>query len=145
MESLETNESKEYEISFLTREESETAELRSLIGSKGAEITFEGTVRKIALAYPIKRSLEAFFGFFHVRSSPDQVRAVDEALRMHPAVLRHLIITPPFVRLKPKGPSVPRLSREAPRRAVRGETTARPAVSPLSNEALEKKIEEILQ
>lgn len=136
----ETNK-KDYEISFLCKEEGGPDELRKFIIRSGGEVLLEGPVERIALAYKIKKEAAAYFGYFHFSMEPAAVKAMESDLNTSAFVLRYLIITPPFVKPKPRGTGRPKAQgapvQAAEKKPVEG--------LPLSNEALEKKIEEILQ
>jgi ribosomal protein S6 len=136
---------KDYEIGFLSREEGGPDELRKFIIRSGGEILLEGPVERIALAYKIEKELSAYFGYFHFSMDPAAVKAMEIDLNTAPFVLRYLIITPPFVKTKPRG--VGRPKAKALPTPDSTPTERKPAVEslPLSNEALERKIEEILQ
>lgn len=133
---------KDYEISFLCREEKGPEEVLRLVKRSGGEVATEGPVERIALAYKIEKESSAYFGFFHFSFSPSDMKALEHDLTTSPAVLRYLIITPPFVKAKSKGTGKPR--PQAPTSDFAPEKKQVPTL-PLSNEALEKKIEEILQ
>ena len=146
---MESNEKdkKEYELGFLLKEEAGGGEIAELVSSLGGEIFTEGPVNRLALAYPIAKATEAFFGFLQFTMTPDQAKPLTEAMQFKANVLRHLLMTPPPMRGKktrearePKEPH----ETDRPQRSY----SARPAEgrpAALSNEALEKKIEEILQ
>jgi ribosomal protein S6 len=93
------------------------------------------------LAYPIQKENYAFFGFTHFEGDPAAIGDLKNDLKLNPQVLRYLIITPPFVKKsawKKSGPSKSQLEETRP--------VPPPAEEPiLTNEALEKKIEEILK
>jgi ribosomal protein S6 len=133
-----TDETKEYEIAFLVRDEKEAEEVLGIIARFGAEAVFHGPVEKISLAYPIKKETSAYFGYFHFALDPQKIASLAYELRMNPAIIRFLIVSPPFVKIKAK---IIQKTKRAPQPAV--ERKIEPL--PLSNEALEKKIEEILQ
>jgi len=131
---------KEYEIAFLLKAEESISEVVSALKQHEGEIGAEGTLRKVVLAYPIRKMNEAFFGYCHFRLLPERVSSLDHMLQVNPAVLRFLIITPPFA----KASSI--LSRPRQESYVRQTPSPAPAEPlPLSNEDLEKKIGEILQ
>ncbi|MBI2033914.1 MAG: 30S ribosomal protein S6 [Candidatus Liptonbacteria bacterium] len=126
---------KDYELSFLLGQEKDVEDVLKLLKHEDAEIIFEGTLKKIPLAYKIKKQSEAYFGYLHFRISKERVKSLEKNLLTTSTILRFLIVTPPFVRPKPEP------------RARQGAVVTPPAqVSvPLSNEALERKIEEILK
>ena len=132
---MEEVELKDYEISFLLGQEKDVEDVLKLLKREEAEIIFEGTLRKIPLAYKIKKQSEAYFGYLHFRMSKNKVKSLEKDFLTTSTVLRSLIITPPFVRPKPE-PRARQRTAPAPPAQVG---------VPLSNEALERKIEEILQ
>lgn len=132
---------KEYEISFLGQDEAGKDAVLNLLRREGGEVVLEGPVEKIALAYDIEKHSSAYFGYFHFRLSPDRLPALQNDLGTENAVLRFLIVTPPFAKTKPRSLGRPKTVSSS------GSAPAKPAPEslPLSNEALEKRIEEILQ
>ncbi len=133
-----TDEIKEYEIAFLARDEKEIGGILGIIARFGAETVFHGPVEKISLAYPIKKETSANFGYLHFTLDSQKIASLARELRMNPTIIRFLIVSPPFVKIKAK---IIQNIKRAPQPAV--ERKIEPL--PLSNEALEKKIEEILQ
>ena len=140
MEAMERDQ-KEYEIGFLGTEEKSAEAVLTALKQHKAEILLEGPVEKIALSYPIEKNTTANFGYIHFRTLPDEMAGLRRDLQAQPLIIRFLIVTPPF--LKPK----PRWETKARTKPVASATvTPEPPVNaPLSNEALEKKIEEILK
>ncbi|HVM77342.1 MAG TPA: 30S ribosomal protein S6 [Candidatus Paceibacterota bacterium] len=140
---------KEYEISLLLKNEADLANVLTLVGQHGGEISSETKARNLALAYEIKKHKEAVFAYCNFRAYPDDAKNLEHDLNSRTDVLRFMIIaSPPAAeKISPMGPGAPRRPRRAPRTAApTGDATAKPqAPRPLSNEALEKKIEEILQ
>lgn len=47
------------------------------------------------LAYAIKGSTEGCYVIYHYEVDPEKIREIDEAIRITPNVLRHLLIKPP--------------------------------------------------
>jgi ribosomal protein S6 len=142
-----TKDKKEYELSYLAKDESSAAEVSGLVRSLGGETTLERQVNKIALAYPVKKETQAFFGFLQFMFSPDQSKPLTDALGLKAGVLRYLLVTPPPMKGKKAREGRPEES-DRPRPAEgswQSRRTSEPKAAPLSNEALEKKIEEILQ
>lgn len=136
---MESQDTKEYEISFLIKEEKDVEEILRAIGRLGAEIVFQGPVEKISLLYPIKKETSAYFGYCHFSLIPEKLASLSQELRANQIIIRFLIVSPPFVKVKAR--SSPKIKSRGPQPIV--ERKKEP--SPLSNEALEKKIEEILQ
>lgn len=134
---MEAVDTKNYEVSFLSKTEGAAGDVMKLLRQHGAEVLEEGTLKKIGLAYAIEKETQAYFGFVYVKLPPQAVKSLEQDLRRSTFVLRFLIITLPAVAT----------SSEAPRprpQPVRLVTEAR-APAPLSNEAIERKIEEILK
>ncbi len=136
----EIRDKKSYEISFLAKNEGDVEQVLKTLKSAGGEITSEGPIAKINLAYPIKKQHSAYFGYFHFSAEPTGLEQLKNDLNINPAVLRFLIITPPLIRDKAK-PFVAAKRRLPSTPLV---TEKRPPL-PLSNEALEKQLKEILQ
>ncbi len=136
---MEQSDKKEYEIGYITSSEEGGKAVAKILTGMGAEVSFEAPLAKVALAYPIKKHASAYFGYSYFNATPDIISSVRDSLKMKPEVLRSLIMTPPTNKR-----NVAEESSAAPRvrPVVR---THEPRTAPLSNEALEKKIEEILK
>ena len=137
---------KEYEIAFLVESEADAAAVLTIVGQHGGEVSSELKTRNVALAYEIKKHKEAVFAYCNFRAYPTEAKNLEDDLNARQNVIRFMIIASPAAAEKPIG-SAPLMRH---RRPVRGTPTsegqAKPqAPRPLSNEALEKKIEEILQ
>ena len=112
---------------------------------RGAEILLEGPVEKIALAYAIRHQTSAYFGYMHFRVAPDAVRVISDDVKGHTTILRSLVVTPPLMKPKPRWEGS-KLRQRVPASAAPQQTPEAPkGPLPLSNEALEKQIEEILK
>lgn len=135
-------EKKDYEVSFLAREEKGGGEVLHLLTQSGAEVFLEGPLEHITLAYKIQKEPSAYFGYFHFRISPEGIKPLRESLGMKPFILRFLIVSPPLE--KPKSRWTPKERTKAPTETL-GEKKKQPETLPLSNEALERRIEEILK
>jgi ribosomal protein S6 len=149
METAELQDKKAYEVGFLAGEETGVDALKELIARLGGEVTLTGPMERILLAYTIKKQTQAHFGHLHFSLSPDKMPEMKDELRRMPAVLRSLIITPPFARReqRPMPPMGERRPMSAPRMATPIPQVApveKAPVGPMSNEALEKRIEEIM-
>lgn len=133
---------KEYEIAYLAKDDTGADLVRKAIAREGGEIFLENPAERISLAYKINKEAAAYFGYFHFRVSPEALPGLDHELKTNAGVLRFLVITPPFLKDKPRPALRP---RSAPLPADSGAAKVPPPPLPLSNEALERKIEEILQ
>ncbi len=143
MEQDTEKQSKKYELSFLSKEEGGKEVLLQWINRFGGEVVLEGPVENIVLSYPIEKQTSANFGFVHFNMAPDQAAELSKELKTAGIFLRFLVITPPSVKTnKPRASS----SKSGPAEALPVVSAERKPVSDtLSNEDLEKKIEEILQ
>ena len=133
---METENKKEYEISFLLDSAEAEKDFAATLGKLGAEVFFQKPATSMPLAYKIKRHSSAFFGYYHFRAMPEVILRIKETLNLAPNVLRFLIITPPV-----------KAMTEQTDRQARGVDKKSPAAAPrmLSNEALSEKLEEILK
>ena len=133
---------KQYEISFLAKEEADVKHGLDLLRRHGAEITLEGPVERITLAYPVSHETGAHFGYVHFAMAAGDLPSFTHDLRASRAFIRFLVVTPPFHKAAPRQAPRPRIREAAGAPAMPPE---RQSTLPLSNEALEKKIEEILK
>ncbi|MBI2604135.1 MAG: 30S ribosomal protein S6 [Candidatus Harrisonbacteria bacterium] len=148
LDDSQSDDTKEYELAFVLANE-EAAEVEKILAAHGASVTGKGPLAAVKLAYPLQKHASGYFGYCRFRAYPAEVKAVKDALAVQPNVLRSLLSTPP---VKSQG----RDSREVHLRAaqqkpiaevVAKETPPAAHVIPevLSNELLEKKLEEILK
>ncbi len=137
---------KNYEISFLVKSEDDIPGVVSFLSRHNAEAVTEPRAKKLALAYEIKGNKEAVFAYCHCRASGADVKNLERDFIMRHDVIRSLIISlsskkQEVVRrdIPERKPISPQYSA-APRPEMK---TSSPVI--LSNEALTKKIEEILK
>jgi len=141
--SKETKDKKRYELSFLIVNEEASRDVLRLVGQHKIDVVAEGQTRKINFAYKVGKFTGGYFGFLTVLSAPEDIKLLERDLNTTPAVLRSLIIALP---VKRQAAGTRAVAKEAPRPFTR-RPVRQPAAhpQPLSNEALERKIEEILQ
>jgi ribosomal protein S6 len=138
---------KEYEIGVLVRREEDLATVKSFMERHRAACAADFQAKKIALAYPIKKETDAFFAFCRFSAEPADVKQLERDLLTEPTVLRSLILVPfkmshrEAVGLSKKHSK----SRSHPASVATPAPSSAPFVQTLSNEALEKKIEEMLK
>ncbi len=136
---------KEYEIGVLVRKEDDLAHVRRFIEQHQGTIVADFQAKKIALAYPIEREEEAFFAFARFSTGPADVKQLEHDLRTENTVLRSLI-TIPFKMSRREAVGLSKKRNQAPARSASSASQpSAPFVPTLSNEALEKKIEEMLK
>jgi ribosomal protein S6 len=138
---MEETAKKDYEIAYLAKDENGADLVRQALVREGGEVFGENPAERIALAYKIGKESSAYFGWFHFRIAPEALSALQHELAVKSGIIRFLVVTPPFVKSKPK--FVPKPKPSAVPAAEAEPKSVFPA--PLSNEALERKIEEILQ
>ncbi|MFA5173373.1 MAG: 30S ribosomal protein S6 [Candidatus Paceibacterota bacterium] len=141
---------KKYEISFLLKSEESLADIFAVLERYGSEIEKKDNIlKKIPLAYKVKKYSEAFFGFFIFSVAPADVLNISKELNLKSEILRFLIVLP-FAKIEnkersEKAPEEKRIKPEiSPEKEEKEPEIISEKVSSLSNEALEKKLEEIL-
>jgi ribosomal protein S6 len=136
---MEPKDKKEYEIAYLARTEEDAAGIVAQVRAEG-ETREERSAGRIKLSYEIEGEAEALFGVLKAMLEPAAAKRLEDAFRMDKRVMRSLIMIVD-IKGKRKGGDAPRIEPASPRPA----RPVEPQSMPLSNEALEKKIEEILQ
>lgn len=130
-----------YELSFVTQSE-DAASVKALLAKNNAQILNERPISKIQLAYKIAKQGYGFMGTTEFLAEAQSVVTLRYDLQLEKDILRGIIIklkepkkateAETKERMPGKGPSAPQKLRNM-------------FSGVLSNEALEKKIEEILQ
>lgn len=136
---MSSDEKKSYELGFLLNEEN-LSPVKRLLEKHSAANLSEGSLVKVNLAYPIKKQGQAFFGYLRFELE-GPVAELKKDLKLEPTVLRHLLIKVPSAAPEEVPTGRPASSLKPPVRRKEVKTGA----PLLTNEALEKKIEEILQ
>lgn len=134
---------KKYEIGFLGKSDAAREEIVKLLADYKAEIFDNGNMLMIKLAYPIKKENSAYFGYLYFSAYPNIIKNIEDSLKLSQQVLRFMVIASPEIRqsfeLKSKmPPSEIKIIRKVEPRKPKVQVA-------LSNEALEKKLEEILK
>lgn len=147
MSDIDTKDKKSYELALLLKNEDDLAGVLTLVAQHGGEMSSEPRAKKLALAYKIKGETEAIFAYADFLMLPEHAKELEHDLATRQNIIRSMIIiAPPQAEHReiPAGafPMKKRGRPAASRSAAENKPTA---PRPLSNEALEKKIEEILQ
>ncbi len=126
-------EKKMYEIGFVADQENTKAEVVKIIKDLEGEVFKEGEISKIKLAYPIKKQTNGFFSYIQFFLKPENLNNLKESLKFSPSILRFLVI---------------KLTKSEKENALKKKTVfvkTAPKKMPeaLSNEELEKKLEEV--
>ncbi len=128
-----------YEITFYTKEEN-AAPVKDAIRAHHGEVMEERPPEKVRFEFPVKKESFAFLGVFRAALAPEEVAPLTRALTLTPSVLRFLITTAKTIVEGSREERKPVERKRPPSPRV---TSSEPEV--LTNEAIEKKIEEILQ
>jgi ribosomal protein S6 len=149
-ELLEKIEPKRYELGFLIPTEEAYSQVSALLAQHGARIVSEGAFKKLQLSYPIKKTVSAVFGFVHFEAEPAQVKVIEHEFLTKPFLLRSIILA-----LSPKdssgGSDSQKTGKSADRSLPTGDSQSEKVTgiqsdsSAVTNELLEKTIEEMLQ
>lgn len=148
-------EKKFYEVSFLARGEDDAARVSALLSQHGMDIAQNGGMRKIIPAYKITSDPHLYFGFYQVSAFPADIKSLEKDMGSVSGVVRSMILVlpsgraaiaaKPYFRKNEDRPRDNRDNKEVFSGVLRGDGREQRAPEILSNEALEKKIEEILQ
>jgi ribosomal protein S6 len=145
---MEEIDKKEYELAVLVKNEEDLAGILTVVRDNGGEVSVEPRAKRLALAYEIKKNKEAVFAFCTFKMLPAGAKQLEYDLNNKADVLRFLIIASPAP-VSAGEHEVGAVAGKRPARVMRSAPSgadAKPsAPKPLSNEALEKKIEEILK
>ncbi len=145
----EEKDKKEYELAVLLRGEDSLPGVKTLVNKHNADGMSEPRAKRLQLAYEIKKQTEAVFVYFTFNMFGDDMKALEHDLNTHADVLRFMVIASPAPAERTPASAMPlreeRRSRTTAYAPVPSEAPKSVASRPLSNEALEKKIEEILQ
>src|SRR3989338_3976040 len=111
---------KKYEIGFVAKDKIGSDDINKLLAVHKCEIAENGSLGRIKLAYPIKKETIGYFDYYHFMAEPSSIEKIKTEIRRKTAVSRDI-----GPKIEIKKPSAPPLV--------------------LTNEALEKKLEEILK
>jgi len=148
----EEKDKKEYELALLLNSEDDLVGVIKLVGTHNAESLSEPRAKRLQLAYEIKKHTEAVFAYFTFKMFGDDMKALEHELDTHTDVLRFMVIASPAPAERTATSAMPPREERHPRSNSYAAPSSAPVEvpkvapsRPLSNEALEKKIEEILQ
>lgn len=142
-----------YELSVLLKTEDELPAVVDFLAQHSATLQGEMKAKKQAFAYPVKKIKEGVFAYCLFTALPESAKTIEKDITRQPNILRSLIIAEPPAAEK-RSPMPPdfaarRRMRPSPRPTGPAPAPAIPrpesSTGTLSNEALEKKIEEILK
>ena len=149
MAEIEEKDKKEYELGVLVKTEDDLAPVVALVREHNGEMSTEPRAKKLTLAYEINKNKEAVFAYWNFKALTADAKELEKSLNTKAEVIRSLMIASPAAMSPMEHERMP-LGTGADYRRTRvmrpGAPTpdAKPSSPrPLSNEALEKKIEEI--
>lgn len=137
---------KKYEVAFLLKNEEALGVVGEILKNAGLSVIDRTEMKNITLAYPIKKEKTAHFVVLQCEAQENaDLQEMRKHMQVEPSVVRFLVIAQPAYKT----------TRE-PRASVRAQKTmhqTQPTVheepkehaTVVSNEELEKKLEEILQ
>ena len=135
----------EYELAFHflpsfteSQIEEKRRAIEELISKSGGLVSRYGEVKKIKLAYPIKKEKFSNFGYVEFFAPRDAIEKINKSLFSSDDILRHLVVKKEKERIAKPGPKPPRIKVEKPVEEKIIET-------PRETGELDKKIEEILE
>ena len=143
---------KKYEISLMLQNGEAYDDIVSFIKGKVSEVLQQNPIKRVKLAYPIKKETTGFFGWIVVSAAPSVIPGLNRELETNVNVLRVLIVTPPLpIREEGRQLGREKFTKNKPNRDESkviapqqvSEVTKKTEV--LTNELLEKKLEEILK
>jgi small subunit ribosomal protein S6 len=164
------NKKKLYELMVILSPELAEAQATKIfdeIRTELADVTFEDIWGKRKLAYPMKNRSEGVYAVWNFKMDVDAVKELQEHLRLHPSVVRYLMVTIPedykqithdemdtavdaYYENKQKNKSKSKKAAAA-RRAIpeastpvakKAEETEKPAVKPVAQSTPAPKVEE---
>jgi len=152
---MEESNKKDYELGLMLTSEEAVASVVTILNQAQVDIKKQENPRKIRLSYAIKKQIEAYFAVIIISASPDQLPALEETLKFSDFILRYLLIKPVVIKETAKAKASTSTSpipvSESAEPSPADESTTPEALAPagepkkaLTNEALEKKLEEIL-
>ncbi len=153
---MDDKEFKKYEVGFLVRNEGDKEEVVKTLKNHKSSVIDDGGISRIKLAYPIKKEDFAYFGYLHFSCAPENIKELRNELKTSSKVLRFIIVSQPVpvkkseikdaseeFRRRPIAPTSQTISASTEERTERKEMSKK--TETLSNEDLEKKLEEILK
>ena len=125
-----------YEIGFLLRSEEGLSFIKRLLQEQGAEISYESPLKQMSLAYPIEKQTSALFGFIHFSAQSESVPKIMRQTELEKeSILRTLLVSDP----------APIQRQEREDRSFSSETIPTKSASEVTNEDLEKTLQDILE
>ena len=155
---IEEGEEKKYEVGFLIKSDLDKEGLVKILEGNQFSIINAGQTSRIKLAFPIKKENFAYFGYLHFSGDPANISKLSGQLRTDAKILRFFIVPQTIIKegegrtpeevfsTQTRHFSERQKAQETPFQSLAPQPPKKPArTEALSNEALEKKLEEILK
>lgn len=107
--------------------------IEELISKSGGIVSRYGEIKKMKLAYPIKKEQFSNFGYIEFSAPKNTIETINKKIMLNDEILRHLVI-------KKKEEKTVRAAKPAKPREISPKEIEKPETT----EELDKKIEEIL-
>ena len=135
----EEKDTKKYELAFWLKDETDFSKIKSIMDDLGLQIYNTSELRHLQFAYPINKLTSGYFGFVHFEGSPENVASLGHSMKVENVSLRYIISKNPIkkMELREMRRPMPEKKSEKP---VEQKTS-----DVVTNEELEKKLEEILK
>ena len=92
---------RDYELMYILRPtvgddqlDAATGNVDTLISNLGGEVGDKNPWGKRRLAYPIQKHEDGYYMVAKIKLEPEQIKALEEQLRITEDVIRHMIIVP---------------------------------------------------
>lgn len=148
-DSISEDTSRDFEFGYMLRAEEDNEAIKEIIIRNGGVLVRMEHVRRVSLAYPIKKQEVGFFGVCIAHCNPAVIRQIEKEAQLDVRVLRLLVLAEQITqRLGAERGQVEtgEQKQEAPiKREVHDATVAQKTKEQVAtNEELEKKLEEML-
>lgn len=141
---MEEKDKNNYEITFWVKEEDATP-VTAVLKKNGCDVVEEKPLQKMQLGYPIKKEKYAFLGVVTFTAYPEAVQAMRETLNLEGSVVRYTVSNTDKHRVERAAEESARGAFSSLReRSNYPSSFKKKEEGVLTNESLEKKIEEIL-
>lgn len=150
-------EKKEFEISYIVKTENGIKSVKDLCSRHNGSVISGDEPKKIALAYPIKKEMYGFFGVIYVNLPTESVKEIEKESKLENEIIRMMIISEPIKvahkdheeeeKLQKIGEVIQDKDFDKKEKNQQDELDSKRKKSEdraVTNEELEKKLEEIL-
>jgi len=135
----------EYEIGYLLKTEADREVVNRLLSQHEAVVTKEGPLRLTTLSYEIEKLNQAVFGWTRFTAQRSNIPALEHDVKMSPQIVRSLlVVAEPIQEESSVASSGEGVSKKSESEVV-VDASQSVGSAQLSNEDIEKKIEEILK